>query len=233
MGGLYMMAVITNRNMKDRFKSFFEENGQAVFFETPGRGTASSEVLDYFGLEATEKMVYLAVVTDNMWKRLKRELIVRLQIDVPGTGIAFTVPLSSIGGRRALQYLIQNQEYVKEEESELKGTKYELLIAIANQGSIDTVMDAARSANAGGGTVIHAKGTGTEGARKFLGVSVAEEKEMIFIVTRTEEKNKIMKAIMEKTGLGSKEKTVIFFTACNGYSRASDPGRGPESIKNL
>lgn len=210
MGGLYMMAVITNRNMKDRFKSFFEENGQAVFFETPGRGTASSEVLDYFGLEATEKMVYLAVVTDNMWKRLKRELIVRLQIDVPGTGIAFTVPLSSIGGRRALQYLIQNQEYVKEEESELKGTKYELLIAIANQGSIDTVMDAARSANAGGGTVIHAKGTGTEGARKFLGVSVAEEKEMIFIVTRTEEKNKIMKAIMEKTGLGSKEKTIIF-----------------------
>lgn len=210
MGGLYMMAVITNRNMKERFKNFFEENGQTVYFETPGRGTASSEVLDYFGLEATEKMVYLAVVTDNMWKRLKRELIVRLQIDVPGTGIAFTVPLSSIGGRKALQYLIQNQEYVKEEESELKGTKYELLIAIANQGSIDTVMDAARSANAGGGTVIHAKGTGTEGARKFLGVSVAEEKEMIFIVTRTEEKNKIMKAIMEKTGLGSKEKTVIF-----------------------
>ena len=210
MGGLYMMAVITNRNMKDRFKSFFEENGQAVFFETPGRGTASSEVLDYFGLEATEKMVYLAIVTDNMWKKLKRGLVVRLQIDVPGTGIAFTVPLSSIGGKKALQYLIQDQEYVKEEESELKGTKYELLIAIANQGSIDAVMDAARSANAGGGTVIHAKGTGTEGARKFLGVSVAEEKEMIFIVTRTEEKNKIMKAIMEKTGLGSKEKTVIF-----------------------
>ena len=210
MGGLYMMAVITNRNMKDRFKSFFEENGQAVFFETPGRGTASSEVLDYFGLEATEKMVYLAIVTDNMWKKLKRGLIVRLQIDVPGTGIAFTVPLSSIGGKKALQYLIQDQEYVKEEESELKGTKYELLIAIANQGSIDAVMDAARSANAGGGTVIHAKGTGPEGARKFLGVSVAEEKEMIFIVTRTEEKNKIMKAIMEKTGLGSKEKTVIF-----------------------
>ena len=210
MGGLYMMAVITNRNMKDRFKSFFEENGQAVFFETPGRGTASSEVLDYFGLEATEKMVYLAIVTDNMWKKLKRGLIVRLQIDVPGTGIAFTVPLSSIGGKKALQYLIQDQEYVKEEESELKGTKYELLIAIANQGSIDAVMDAARSANAGGGTVIHAKGTGTEGARKFLGVSVAEEKDMIFIVTRTEEKNKIMKAIMEKTGLGSKEKTVIF-----------------------
>jgi len=50
-------------------------------------------------------------------------------------------------------------------------------------------MDAARSAGAGGGTVIHANGTGMESARKFLGVSLAAEKEIIFIVTRTEEKD--------------------------------------------
>ena len=35
----------------------------------------------------------------------------------------------------------------------MKDTDYELLVAIANQGYIDTVMDAARSAKAGGGTV--------------------------------------------------------------------------------
>ena len=34
----------------------------------------------------------------------------------------------------------------------MKGTELELLMAIANQGCIDSVMDAARSANAGGGT---------------------------------------------------------------------------------
>ena len=50
-----------------------------------------------------------------------------------------------------LQYLIGGQEFEKEEETVLKDTKYELLVAIANQGSIDNVMDAARSANAGGG----------------------------------------------------------------------------------
>lgn len=49
----------------------------------------------------------------------------------------------------------------------MKDTKYELLVAIANQGSIDNVMDAARSANAGGGTVIHAKGTGMEKQKNF------------------------------------------------------------------
>ena len=67
----------------------------------------------------------------------------------------------------------------------MKDTDYELLVAIANQGYIDTVMDAARAAKAGGGTVIHAKGTGMELAKKYLGVSLVEEKEVILIVTKS------------------------------------------------
>ena len=210
MSKLYMMVTITNRNAKEKFKELYRENGHTVFFGTPGRGTASSAALDYFGLEATEKRVYFSVVTDSMWKRLKRALIIRMQIDIPGKGIVFTVPLSSIGGKKVLQYLCQDQEFEKEEETTLKGTEHELLVVIANQGCIDTVMDAARSANAGGGTVIHAKGTGVESAKKFLGVSLAAEKEIIFIVARTEEKNQIMQAIIGQTGLDSKEKAIVF-----------------------
>ena len=75
---------------------------------------------------------------------------------------------------------------------------------------IDTVMDAARAAKAGGGTVIHAKGTGMELAKKYLGVSLVEEKEVILIVTKSREKNQIMKAIMEQAGLDSKERTIVF-----------------------
>ena len=92
----------------------------------------------------------------------------------------------------------------------MKDTDFELLVAIANQGYIDTVMDAARSAKAGGGTVIHAKGTGMELAKKYLGVSLVEEKEVILIVTKSREKNQIMKAIMEQAGLDSKERTIVF-----------------------
>ena len=92
----------------------------------------------------------------------------------------------------------------------MKDTDYELLVAIANQGYIDTVMDAARSEKAGGGTVIHAKGTGMELAKKYLGVSLVEEKEVILIVTKSREKNQIMKAIMEQAGLDSKERTIVF-----------------------
>ena len=58
-------------------------------------------------------------------------------------------------------------------------------------------MDAARAAGAGGGTVIHAKGTGMEGAAKFMGIDLVNEKELVLIVSRTSEKNAIMKAIMD------------------------------------
>ena len=63
---------------------------------------------------------------------------------------------------------------------------------------------------AGGGTVIHAKGTGLEKAEKFLGVSIVNEKEIIFIVTKAADKNGIMKSIMQKTGLQSEAKSVVF-----------------------
>ena len=46
----------------------------------------------------------------------------------------------------------------------MKDTRYELLLVVANQGYTGSIMDAARTAGAGGGTVIHAKGTGMEGA---------------------------------------------------------------------
>ena len=49
-----------------------------------------------------------------------------------------------------------------------------------------------------------------DSAEKFLGVSLAAEKEIILIVTKTKDKNQIMKAIMEKAGLESKEKAIVF-----------------------
>lgn len=102
-------------------------------------------------------------------EKLRRGLITKMLIDVPGTGVSFIVPLSSVGGRKTLQFLVNEQEFEKEEETSMKDTDYELLVAIANQGYIDTVMDAARAAKAGGGTVIHAKELGWSLQRNISG----------------------------------------------------------------
>lgn len=210
MNEIYLMGIITNRGMREKFIAFFKENNIHVTFTALGAGTASSAILDYLGMEATEKALYFAFVTTDTWKHLKKDLYTRVKIDIPGRGIAFLIPLSSIGGKRVLKYLTAGQEVNIKEESTLKNTDFELLIIIANAGHIETIMDAARSAKAPGGTVIHAKGTGAEHAKKFLGISLAEEKEMIFIVVRSEQKNNIMRAIMDEAGIKTPAGAVAF-----------------------
>ncbi len=204
------MTTIVDRKVAKKYSELYKENEQHVMFVTLGSGTAANEILDYLGLENTEKAVIFSVQEESAWEKTKKQLQQKLKIDAPGGGIAFTIPLSSVGGKKTLQFLLEGQDYQKEEESTLKDTVHELIVVIANQGNIELIMDAARGAGAYGGTVIHAKGTGMEQAEKFMGVSLAAEKEMIFIVTKKEQKNEIMKAIMEKAGLDSRAKSIVF-----------------------
>ena len=151
MSELSMMVTITERSKLTTFLSFYRERQGPVQFLSLALGTASNETLNYLGLERSDKCVFASFVTDEKWEELRRGLRRELQIDVPGMGIAFTVPLSSIGGRRELQFLTEHQNYQKGEESTMKDTKYELLVVIANHGYSDLIMDAARGAGAAGG----------------------------------------------------------------------------------
>lgn len=210
MNQLYAMFTIINRRQIKRFQDLYDEAGASLSIVTLGEGTAVSDVLDYFGLAASEKAVLCHMVTGETWKTVKTQLQKKLYIDVPGTGIAFVVPISSIGGKRQLQFLLNGQSFEIGEEQTLKDTKYELLVVIANQGYTELIMDAARAMGAGGGTVIHAKGTGMEHAQQFLGFSLASEKEAVLMVVPTAKKNDIMNAVMEQAGLATKAKAIAF-----------------------
>ncbi len=210
MSRIFFAVTVTDRGRLTDFIHLYKENGIAVSFVTLGHGTAQNELLDTLGLDTSERAVCFSVLTEETWSPVKKQLERRMRIDVPGTGIVFLLPFSSIAGKRELSFLIQEQPFSKGDEETLKDTDHELIIAICEQGHSETVMDAARKAGAGGGTVIHAKGTGMHQAEKFLGISLAAEKDVIFIVTRTPLKNAIMQAVMEEAGLSSRAKTICF-----------------------
>ena len=88
-------------------------------------------------------------------------------------------------------------------------SKNVLVITIVDKGNTDLVMDSAREAGETGGTVVKANGTGAEIA-KFFGVSISEEKEMVYIVTKREDRDAIMHAIMDKAGVNTDAHGVIF-----------------------
>lgn len=88
--------------------------------------------------------------------------------------------------------------------------EHELIIVILNEGYSDFVMDAARNAGATGGTVLHAKGTGKSRSEKFHKVSLAEEKDMIYILATAKKKAEIMKAINQDCGTDTKAGAICF-----------------------
>ena len=100
-----------------------------------------------------------------------------------------------------------------------------LIVAVANEGRTDTVMNAARAAGAAGGTVIHGKGTASEEAAHFFNISIASEKEMIFIVSKKEQKTQIMRSVLEKAGPGTAAGAVLFslpVTSVEGFGLFED-----------
>lgn len=202
------VAAIVDRSKAADMLELYGNHGLPIVLTMLGQGTATSEHLNLYGLEATEKALVASVACGDMTKQLMKSAKRKLFIDIPGNGIMLAVPVKSVGGGRTLAFLTGNNApdgAVPEMKFE-----HELIMAIINEGHTDTVMDAARSAGAAGGTVLHAKGTGGKQAEKFLGVSIAQEKELIIIVSKASEKAKIMKAIAEQAGPGTPSGAISF-----------------------
>ena len=101
------------------------------------------------------------------------------------------------------------KELKKKEEAVMGEVRHSLIAAVVNQGYSEAVMDAARKAGAGGGTVVHSRRLGDTEAMSFWGLSIQEEKEIVFIVAGKEHKLKIMQAIGEKCGVHSEAKGLV------------------------
>ena len=195
---LNFLFSVLDRDRADAMAAIYQDHGLPMILTFLGRGTATSEHLDLYGLQATDKAVVASVTDGEKTKQIMRSAKRKLFIDIPGNGVMMAVPVKSVGGGRTLAYLTDNT--APEGGAPQMQFDHELLVVILNQSYMDDVMNAARSAGAFGGTVLHAKGTGAKYAEKFFGVSLANEKEVILIASRSSEKAAIMRAIMEQTG---------------------------------
>lgn len=212
MNQVYWLITIVQRSDMEEYEQFYLDHGVDVTYSSLCNGTAHARTLSILGLERTEKAMLFAVVTGATLKKLKRQLTVEMKIDLPNRGVAMAVPMSGIGGMRTMDYFTAGQEQALEHdrtEDMHMQSEHELIVAIYEKGYTDLVMEAAREAGARGGTTIRAKGTAA-GAAKFFGLSIAEEKEMVFIVSNSEKKKDIMKAIMQKAGVDTKAHAVVF-----------------------
>lgn len=201
---LRILAVITMPRLSKKALELFRRGNVPVQYEWHGLGTASSEMMDILGLGTPEKRVLITMLPKPFADRMGRKLKEAAVIGTKNSGIAFTLPMSG-ANHLLLQMLeaLQGEETNERGKSGMEDMKYALIAAVVNQGYSENVMEAARGAGAGGGTVIPGRRTGSEEAIQFWGMSIQEEKEMILIITEQENKLKIMQAISAKCGLHS------------------------------
>lgn len=211
MKDLFFLITIVRRKDAPEYEEFYRSEGVDVVYTATCNGTAHAKTLNLLGIERTEKSMLFSTVTGDTLTRLKRLLTTKMKIDLPDRGVAMAIPLSGVGGSRTLEYFTSGQKTtdITLTEDNSMQSSHELIVAIYERGHTDLVMDAAREAGAGGGTTVNAKGTAA-GAQKFFGLSLAVEKEIVFIVSGIDKKKDIMKAIMQKAGPESKAHALVF-----------------------
>ena len=144
-----------------------------------------------------KKIIIISLVPYNMSKlvlnNLKKDK--KLNINEPGNGIAFTIPLSS-----ASKYMLDRYDKIEVEDIKMKPANQHLIITIANEGSSESIMSAAKKAGATGGTTISGRGLEPNQIVKVLGLALEPEKDIVLILAPDNKKNKIMEKINEKCG---------------------------------
>lgn len=215
-----MLFLIGTPKLVNKAASLFKEVRVPVQYSLNAQGTASSEIMDMLGLDGVDKRILLSMLPKFFAGEMLTKLQKKLHLGMPNTGIAFTVPMSG-GSGRIIQLLETMQPEEKQtlserNETEMAESRYSMIMTIVNQGFSENVMNAARPMGASGGTVFHSRRIGTEEAMKFWKISVQQEREVVIILARKEDKLPIMQAIGRECGMQSEANGIVLSLPVDG-----------------
>ncbi len=202
-----LLMLIATPKLTDKAADMFLKSAMPIQYRLNAEGTAPSEIMDTLGLGGIDKGIIISTVPKVFGNAMLSKLHTELRLDAVNSGIAFTIPLT--GASKLVANMMDRT--VEEGQNELKRkggnamakSTYALIVAIVNRGFSGDVMDAAKAAGAGGGTVIHSRSIAGEEAAAW-GLGLQEEKDIVLILAEKESKVKIMRSISESCGVNSK-----------------------------
>ena len=200
MVNLMLLVLIYSEGNDKKINSILNKFGVKVKIVTNASGTASASVLDYFGLAETRKDVYLAIIPDYLEHNILSKLKNAFKFEEIGTGITFTIPISS-SNKFFMDSFKKSDVEEKVKDMKEDNNKYHLIITIVLEGYLEQAMAAAKKAGATGGTVIKGRGLANLVPAKVLGFNIEPEREVILNVVEDESKQKVMEEITSAVGI--------------------------------
>ncbi len=114
---LVLLVTVVNKGKGTFFADLlqtFDANLQMSFV---GDGTARSDLIEFLGLKDSRRSVIFSVVRASQLDAIEAALEERFVTVNGGTGIAFTVPLSSVIGKLSYGFLSNERRLIEGEEA--------------------------------------------------------------------------------------------------------------------
>lgn len=203
-----LLFIITDEGHDKKVKSILNSFGIKVKTVSNANGTASPSVLDYFGLIERKKAVFMAIIPNYLSKDILNKLNNHFKFDDVGTGVSFTVPISS--SNKYLSDVFKNNAPESEEKhmEQENSIKYHLVITIVSEGYLEQVMTAAKRAGSSGGTALKGRGLSDSRPAKILGFNIEPEKDIVLNIVTDRDKKRVMEEITKEVGIKTRGKGV-------------------------
>lgn len=206
-----MIVSIVERGKGAAMIKLYQKNQVFLHCQRPGRGTATSEIMDILGLGSSEKDILLSYATRSAATRLLNQLNGDLRGAVSTSGIVFDIPLTAVNNlvAAAITYKTSNGKKGEEIVEVENKAKNSLIMVTCSRGCTEAVMDTAKQAGARGGTVFKARWSGGEELEQAYDLELNPEREIVAIVVPNEIRNQVMEAINREHGLKSDSQSML------------------------
>jgi hypothetical protein len=105
-----LLIAIIDRGKGDDVVEILRESGVTYNLVSPAYCAPGSEIMDYLGLTNPERDMVLSVITEDIVDGILKKLLYKLDLDEPGNGFAFTIPITGVSGPLALRYISGSSE---------------------------------------------------------------------------------------------------------------------------
>ena len=209
MEAMKMILSIVERGQGTAIQRLYRKRQVPIHLQCPGKGTATSEIMDILGLGSSEKDVVVSFAAASAAKKLLHDLDNELRGHTGGAGIVVSIPISGLNSLVADLAAYHAESLKQKERNEMERTENSLILVVCARGCTDDVMSTAKARGARGGTVIKGRLSGLEELEQAYEVELKPEREIVAIVVPTELRGPIMEAINAEHGLRSEAQAVL------------------------
>ena len=162
------------------------------------QGTVKSKLLDFLGINQTEKEVILSIGEHTQLTHIMEELNRLHKVTRKNFGIAFIIPITYANK--------QTENSQPDTQKEIHAMR-SAIFTIVDRWRANEVVDATVAAGARGGTILHARGSGANQAKLIFDMEIEPEKEIVLTIVESAQVDPVVTAIrqhsdVEKDGHG-------------------------------